>query len=236
MEHNKDNKQFNSSKLKQKKGTIILYFWMVILCAIILLFFITKEIPELSVLFPISLLAAWFIITVVAFIISDRKSNSNKKSVKVQEDVIIESARFGKLKFVKSQYDNSNDLRCDNVNVPFGDYNPSIEIRNYKEENRGLYFEGLEYVYDIYDEILDNFYKEAVTYCSEWGESDEDGNPITYDYIKDNFEVTNIFVDMYNEDVIVTIWGWPGDDLLSEHNLSAEINCTKKTMDYKLMG
>lgn len=222
-------------RLKDIINQIIFYFWMFVLCTILFLFHVTVEaVGRKAIIFPIGLLVIWFLITSIVFVVRDRKSIFVKK--KVFEEVVIEDLRFGTLKFMKDMNDKDRDLKCDTLNLHFGKYDPEIKIRDYKEENHELYFTGLAYVYDIQNELISNFYEEALDYCSEWGECDENGNPITYEYVKENFYIGEMIIAMEDGDVLITIWGWVGDGLLGEHNISAYINCTRKKVDYLLEG
>jgi len=37
-------------------------------------------------------------------------------------------------------------------------------------------------------------------------------------------------------DVLITIWGFPGEGLLGEHSINARINCRSKEAEYLLEG
>lgn len=230
-----DGKGRRKEKLKDILCQIVFYIWMFIFCVILFWFLVTnKEVGWKESKYAVGAFVIWMLITAVVFIIRDRKSIFVKK--KVLEEVVIEDLRFGTLKCVKDRNDLDVDLKCDALNFRFGKYNPKIEIRNYQDENQEQYFTGLAYVYDIQNEIISNLYQKATDYCAEWEECDEDGNPITYEYIKDNFDISDMIISMVNRDVFITIMGWSGDGLLGEHNINAQINCTRKTIDYLLEG
>ncbi len=233
--NNKRIRKDRRNRLKDKISEFIFYFWMFILCVILFLFYATVQaVGWKNIIFPVSLLVIWIVITAIFFIVQQRKSIFVKK--KVFEEVVIEDLRFGTLKCMKEKNNNDSDLKCDTLNLYFGKYNPEIEIKNYKEENRELYFSGLAYVYDIQNEIISNLYKEATDCCTNWEECDENGNPITYEYVRDNFYIGSMIIEINDGDVMVIIRGWPGDGLLGEHDIGAYINCTKKTVDYTLEG
>ncbi len=230
---NKKRKQRDHIKDILKK--IVFYFWMFILCVILFSFYVTVQaIGWNAILFPIGLLVVWGLITAAVLVFQDRKSIFAKK--KVSEEVIFDDSNFGKLKFVKDKNDKDSDLICKALNFPFGKYNPGIAIRNYQEENRELYFRGLGYVYEIQNEIINNLYNEATNCCANWGECDDNGNPITYEYIKENFYIGHITIGMEAGDVLITVWGFPGEGLLGEHSIDAHINCTSKEAEYLLEG
>lgn len=228
-------KRIQKNKIKDKIKQIIFYIWMFILCAILFSFYVTvKAIGWKSIIFPVGLLVVWVLITAAVLVFQDRKAVFVKK--KVLEEVFFDDPKFGKLKFVKDLNDKDSDFNCDALNISFGKYNPGIIIRNYKEENKELYLRSLGYVYDIQNEIINNLYNEAADYCANWDECDENDNPITYEYIKDNFYIGHMTIEIEDGDVLITIWGFPGDGLLGEHSINAHINCTSKKVDYLLEG
>lgn len=228
-------KRAKKDKIKNRMKQIGFYFWMFILCVILFLFFVTTQaIGWDAILFTVGLLVVWILITAAVLVFRDRKAIFAKK--KALEEVSFYDSKFGKLKFVKDVNDIHGDLACAALNISFGKYSPEIEIRNYKEENRELYFKSLGYVYEIQNEIIDNLYKEAADYCADWEERDDNGNPITYEYIKENFYIGHMTIEMEAGDVLITVWGIPGDGLLGDHSINAHINCTTKKAEYLLEG
>lgn len=230
-----NNKRIQKNRIKDKIKQIIFYIWMFILCAILFSFYVTvKAIGWKAILFPVGLLVVWGLITAAVLVFQDRKSIFVKK--KAVEEVFLNDSKFGKLKFMRDINDKDSDLNCDALNISFGKYNPEITIRNYKEENQEQYFRSLGYVYEIQNEIINNLYKEATDCCANWEECDDNGNPITYEYIKENFYIGQMTIEMENGDVLITIWGLPGDGLLGDHSINARINCTSKKAEYLLEG
>ena len=231
-----NNKRIQKHQIKDKiKQQIIFYVWMFILCVIFFSFYATVEaIGWKAIIFPIGLLVVWILITAAVLVFQDRKSIFAKR--KVLEEVFFDDSKFGKLKFMKDMNDNDSDLDCEALNTSFGKYNPEITIRNYKEENQELYFRSLGYVYEIQNEIIDNLYKTATDCCVNWDECDDNGNPITYEYIKEKFYIGHMTIQIENGDVLITIWGFPGEGLLGEHSINARINCRSKETEYLLEG
>lgn len=228
-------KRIRKDKLKGIMNQIIFCFWMFILCVILFSFYATvKAVGWNAIIFPVGLLVIWVMVTAIVLIVQQRDSIFVKK--KVYEEVVIEDLRFGTLKCMKEMNNQDSDLKCHTLNLHFGKYNPEIEIRNYIVENKELFFTGLAYVYDNQNEIINNLYAEAMDYCTNWGECDENGNPITYEYVRDNFYIGHMIIAIDDGDILITIRGWVGDGLLGDHNINACINCTKNNVDYSLEG
>jgi len=158
-----------------------------------------------------------------------------KKDLIKIEELVFEDSKLGTIRFFR--YDDCDELISEGLNIKFGKFNPSIEISIYKEEYNYLYLEALRYIYENQDEILDNYYKEAVEVCNDWGVYDEDGNSITitYEYASEDFKISEISLYSYkNKEVMAMLWGYPSSDLLGGHGLDVSINCTTKEIKYLL--
>ena len=59
--------------------------------------------------------------------------------------LILEDKTFGEIKF---EFDTlKNELTCKNFNIPFGEYNPTIKINDYKNDCQEFYLRSLEFLY-----------------------------------------------------------------------------------------
>ena len=55
---------------------------------------------------------------------------------------------------------------------------------------------ALNYVYEIQNEIIESLCKEIRSYSNSWNLRDKDSNLITYEYIKENFNVDTIIISI----------------------------------------
>jgi hypothetical protein len=236
-------------KMKKKKKTareiikdIPMYLWVVdtfiVLPLILLIFRIGSDFGlRFSVPFFLIFGGVWVLLTILTFLRSAKEDKAKKES---KIDVFLEDPYFGEMTFTLDDNDGSHDLNEGKTKVMFGKYNPELHIDNYDESKKELYFRGLEYVYSIQDEIIKSFYEDAKGLCDDWGEHFENGDPLTKDYIEEEFRIPDIDIRLSGEDVTIKVWGWPGEvdsvSLLGDHNFSAMIDCTTKEVDYNFEG
>ncbi|MDR0964179.1 MAG: hypothetical protein LBM60_06160, partial [Clostridium sp.] len=163
-----------------------------------------------------------------------------KAKEKSKVKISLEDPYFGKMTFTLDDNDGRHDLIDGKTEVMFGRYNPDLGIDNYEESKKELYFRSLEYVYSIQNEIITYFYEDTKSLCDEWEKHFENGDPITKEYIEEEFEITSIDIRPSGEDVTIKVWGWPPEvdsvSLFGDHNFYAEIDCTTKEIYYGFEG
>ena len=146
---------------------------------------------------------------------------------KIKEMFICDS-QFGILCFKRNRYNEScNDLVCYDKRIRFGNYNPTIQIKNYKKDNHKLYVKALNYVYEIQNEIIESLCKEIRSYSNSWNLRDKDSNLITYEYIKENFNVDTIIISIEAGEIIAAIKAWC-DGVIEDQDIAMCIIAQKR--------
>lgn len=223
-----------------KIKTILMWIWFIILILIHLFLVVWIKVnAKEGIIFPIAMVIIWWSILIFVLVIKDKKDIKKKEKYKkdfVSEET-IEDIKFGKVVFEKDS--NTNKLYCKHLNFLFGKYNPEIEIYEYDERYKELYFRNLEKLYDNQEKILKDYYDAIKGFCDNWNEQDSNGNPISGEYIKENFDISCICIYKDKEEIIITLWGGFYDydyNILGCHGVTAEIHCNSKEVFYDLVG
>lgn len=154
--------------------------------------------------------------------------------------VMLEDPKHGTHAFVK---DKSGHYKAIDYMIPFGGHLPTICFKDYQEINKELYFRGLDHVCEMPYQILNTFYIFIKESCDKQGEKDEEGNPLSAQRIKEEFELSNIHVSVGvsgNYGTYVTFCGWLGLDhngemRLGGHDLTLTLNCETNEFSYDLI-
>lgn len=133
----------------------------------------------------IMLFAIPFCIIVTALFIDYKKTEKKEKEYRDKHisEIIINDKVFGKIKFERDAH--LNQLCCKNFNMPFGKYNPTIEIEDYDANNNELYFRSLEYLYSMQQEV-------SHTLFDVFWESYSTSKEVTKDKLDSTFDIKRI--------------------------------------------
>lgn len=129
---------------------------------------------------------------------------------------------------IEMDYDNGNII---NTNLKLGKYSPNFHFGFYDPKLKKQYVNNLKVILEKGNELIDYVYKETLDLCNEWGETDDLGNQITYDYIKEKFNISS--VDIGSE--FTTVWGML-PNLMEGHNINIVYNHVNDKYDVTLEG
>lgn len=181
------------------------------------------------------IIAVFFIIMFLNYIISSRRDKKNEKN----NTVLIEDSKYGTNAFIKDKFGHYNAV---DLKISIGNHLPDVMFEDYQEYLKEYYFRGLDHVCEIQDQILNEFYAFSKEFYDDWEEQDEEGNPLTEERIKEEFKLTSIHVTVGDYGItFVTLWGWPGEDHLGNlrlggHNFTITVNCKTNAFDYDFIG
>lgn len=133
------------------------------------------------------ILAIPFLIIVICLFIGVKRDEKKEKEYrnKYVTEVIINDKVFGEMKFEKDS--NKNELSCKNFKVLFGQYNPTVHIQDYDENNNELYFRSLEYIYGKQQEIIETLFEGFL-------EAYSNSKEVTPDTLRENFAIEKITI------------------------------------------
>lgn len=163
-----------------------------------------------------------------------------KKRKKNILKISVENGFFGPCIFEKEENKSLVNLVDGIGKTKFGRYEVTVEIE-VDEDSVIMALAELEKLYRNADAILEKIYPEAMEQCNDWEEEDALGNPISLDYIKKYYELTDISVAGDIEDgFYITLIGSVGDEdggeLLGDHSFVAEVECSTGEITYDLWG
>ena len=118
-----------------------------------------------------------------------------------------------------------SDLKVDNASFKFGD--SGLKLDEFKI-NVKKFFNMLKVVIKLQDKIVESLYKETLELCNIWDEVDDDGNPITLEYVKNHIDI--VFLKIYKTSVQISATIYTdgddendGQELLGGHFIEAII-------------
>ena len=152
----------------------------------------------------------------------------------------VENPFFGECVFEKDVNKNFVRLVQGITKTKFGPYIVMADIE-VSEECVTLALEELAKIYQNAEEILNPIYQEAMKYCNEWDETDEEGNPIDLNYIREHYNLNGIAVsDKEDGSIFVVLDGSivadNGVELLGYHSFVTEIDCSTGEITYDIWG
>lgn len=163
-------------------GKLIYAIVMVAIVGMIIIFRVLDNGPV-----KLLILAIPFSIIVICLFIGVKRDEKKEKEYrnKYVTEVIINDKVFGEMKFEKDS--NKNELTCKRLKVPFGQYNPTVQIQEYDESNNELYFRSLQCLYGRHQEIIETLFNGFL-------EAYSGSKEVTPDTLRENFAIENITI------------------------------------------
>lgn len=209
-------------------------FYVLLLVGIVVLIFIFFGLKGI-VIAGGSVLAFYIIGTIICKI--DEKKEREYRDNYITEK-IIEDNIFGQMKFEKDSL--KNRLICADFKISFGEYKPVIEIVDYEEKDKEIYFRSLEYLYSKHEEIAESLLEE---FLDAYGNvsKEKSKEKITYEILKKNFGIERICmgkIDIdYPEKLVIMVEGNPNKNKLFTNyyiNPTAYMDCETREIYYSL--
>lgn len=134
--------------------------------------------------------AAVIFVTCIIIVIKIDKKEEKEYCGQYIIEMVIKDKTFGEIKFEKDTL--KNELTCKSFKIPFGKYNPRIQIYNYEEKDEEIYLRSLEHVYSKQEEIIENLLETVL-------EGYSNSKELTPDTLKENFDIDFISIEKYGD-------------------------------------
>lgn len=142
----------SKSKIKDIIETI---FYSIFALAFVIIIFLILWNMGLKSLFIICPVSAIIIFLAVSTQKDQKKEREyNKKYIK---EKTIQNSFFGPIKIIEDCSKKASIIK--RINILFGKDNPEIIINNYDKEKINIYFESLEYIYNLQEKIIEKLTK-----------------------------------------------------------------------------
>ena len=225
----------------KKIGKFIRYFFLGV-WVLILVFCIIGARVASNKMVGYALVVAWWIITIaVVFIITKIGTKKSQKTAKAYREkyitnVTITDETYGEIIFEFNSERNQHISQ--NINLPefAGNQISEITIDEYDETKKDLYFRGLDYVYENADNIAISCV-EIIKECYDDEDiRDENNELFCIETIRNQLCLEYITFSINDKgECEIEIFGCMDNDVIdhiSEHGVTASVNCATKEFNY----
>lgn len=225
-----------------KLKAVLVWIWFIILCLLHLLWLLMK-LSDGPAFFVFIIILVWWIpfvlsLTIDIAIDNKRKKRKEEERLKYRAEYIkpllMKSEMFGELKFDHDT--KASELELTEINLPpIGDSEiDEVMVYGYSGKDN-VVIKALEMIYSRINEILD-FIVEYVkeTYDDE-DITDENGEPITKEFIRDSVGIDYIEICIENDSADITLMGGVSADFhehIAEHGITVSIDGKTGNIDF----
>lgn len=225
-----------------KLKAVLVWIWFIILCLTHLLWLLMK-LSDGPAFFVFIIILVWWIpfvlsLTIDIAIDNKRKKRKEEERLKYRAEYIkpllMKSEMFGELNFDHDT--KTSELELTEINLPpIGDSEiDEVMVYGYSGKDN-VVIKALEMIYSRINEILD-FIVEYVkeTYDDE-DITDENGEPITKEFIRDSVGIDYIEICIENDSADITLMGGVSADFhehIAEHGITVSIDGKTGNIDF----